>query len=601
MSGEPPHRPADSADRGEADGRVGTVEILGTLFDHAPVGLGFCDTQQRFQTVNARLAALDGVAREDHIGRTPQDVLGSRGTQVASKLREVVATGRPLLDHEIAGETPVQLGVARGWLVSYHPVADAGGTPIGVGIVVVEQTERRKADGQRDELARAALGARAQAEAAQARAEMNRAAAERAQARMAFLAEATAEMTASMDSDWTLAAVARAAVPVIADWCAVTLRLTDGTLQTLTIAHSDAAKEEAVRAVARRYRLDPDGSYGVPRVVRTGQLEHLPAIPDELLRLAARDEEQLRAFRDLGLRASLVVPLKTPERTVGALVLASAESGRAFDPEDIALAEALASRAALAVENARLYTERTHIAQTLQAGLLPPQLPPVRGLDVAAGYRAQGDQNEVGGDFYDLFATGAGAWTALIGDVTGKGPEAAGLTAIARHTLRAAALRDASPGDGLALLNEVLLLDAGDALRLCTTVCVRICPDDDGATVTVANGGHLPPLILRADASVEVVPGHGPLIGALNDPSFPAEDVRLRPGDLLLLYTDGLTEIRTSDPDFGERRLREVLHDCAGRSAQEVVNAVQAMAVEVQGGYPRDDMALLALRVPQTL
>lgn len=453
-------------------------------------------------------------------------------------------------------------------------------------------------DIQRDDLVRAALSARAQAEAAQARAESSRAEAERAQARMAFLAETTAEMTASMDLDTTLAAVARAAVPVIADWCAITLLQQDGSLETLTIAHSDPDKEAAVRAIGRRVRLDPNGSYGVPRVVRTGQMEHLPAIPEEFLRMAARDDEQLQAFRDLGLCASLVVPLRTPERTVGAIVLASAESARRFDPEDVSLAEALASRAALAVENARLYTERTHIARTLQAGLLPPQLPTIAGLDVAARYRAQGDENVVGGDFYDLFATGPGVWTALVGDVTGKGPEAATVTAIARHTLRAAALRDTSPGDGLALLNEVLLLDAGAGagLRLCTTVCARVCPGEKGALITVANGGHLPPLVLRADGEIEPVAGHGPLIGALEAPSFPSEDVRLGPGDLLLLYTDGVTEIRTSDPDLGERRLREVLHECRRRSAQEVVTAVEKMAVDAQDGYPRDDIAILALR-----
>lgn len=461
----------------------------------------------------------------------------------------------------------------------------------------MEATEPPTGDAQRDDLIRAALSARAQAEAAQARAEISRAEAERAQERMAFLAETTAEMTASMDLDATLAAVTRAAVPVIADWCAITLLQENGSLDTLTIAHSDPVKEEAVREISRHFRLDPWGSYGVPRVVRTGQLEHLPAIPEELLRMAAHDEEQLQAFRDLGLRASLVVPLRTPERTVGALVLASAESGRSFDPEDIALAEALASRAALAVENARLYTERTHIARTLQAGLLPPQLPAIAGLDVAALYRAQGDENVVGGDFYDLFETGSGVWTALVGDVTGKGPVAAAVTAVARNTLRAAALRDTSPGDSLTLLNEVLLLDVGTNLRLCTTVCARICPGDGSALITVANGGHLPPLVQRAGGEIEAVPGHGPMIGALEDPSFPSEDVRLLEGDLLLFYTDGVTEIRTSDPDLGERRLREVLRDCAGCSAQEVVTAVGKMAVDAQAGYPRDDIAVLALRV----
>jgi len=594
MSAPPPTEPTRAADAAATD----ALALLDTLFAHAPVGLAFYDTDLRFQRVNATLAAINGIAEADHLGRTVDDVLGELGAAVAVKLREVMETGRPLLDQHIVGETAAQPGAERQFSARYYPVTNPDGVPLGVGAVIVEQTEQHQADTQRDDLARAALSAAARAEAAQTRAEMNRAEAERAQARMAFLAQATAEMTASMDPDATLAAVARAAVPVIADWCAIVLRQADGSLQTLTIAHSDAETEELVRTISRAFRLNPEGSYGVPRVIRTGQLEHLPTIPDELLQSLVGDEGQRQVFRDLGLRASLIVPMRTPERTVGALVLASAESGRSFEPEDIALAEALASRAGLAVENARLYTERSHIAQELQAGLLPPQLPTVTGLEVAARYRAQGDQNEVGGDFYDLFLTAPGVWTALIGDVTGKGAGAASVTSIARHTLRAAALRDTTPGDGLALLNELLLLDGGATLRLCTAICARICPGSSGALVTVANGGHLPPLVLRADATIETVSGHGPLVGALNDPSFPSEDVRLHPGDLLLFYTDGVTEIRLSDPDLGERRLREVLAQCAGLGAQEVVCAVEAMAIDVQGGHPRDDIALLAVRVP---
>jgi serine phosphatase RsbU (regulator of sigma subunit) len=575
--------------------------LLDTLFAHAPVGLAFYDTELRCRRVSATIAAINGRRAEDQIGRPLEELLGELGATIAPKLRTVLDSGEPLLDQEVSGETYALPGVERHWLVSLYPVAGPGGRPLGVGAVVVEQTDQRQADAQRDDLARAALSAAARAEAAQARAELSRADAERAQARMAFLAEATAEMTASMDYDATLAAVARAAVPVIADWCAITLRQADGGLDTLAIAHTDPAKAKAVRALTQLIHLGADASYGVARVVRTGILEHLPSIPDELLQAAAGDDDQLHALRELRPHASLIVPLKTPERTVGALVLASAESGRGFDPEDIALAEALASRAALAVENARLYTERTHIAQALQAGLLPPQLPPIPGLEVAARYRAQGAQNEVGGDFYDLFAAGAGVWTALIGDVTGKGAEAASVTSIARHTLRAAALRDASPGDGLALLNELLLLDGGASLRLCTAICARICPVEETARITVANGGHLPPLILRADGSIETLTGHGPLVGALAKPAFPSEDVRLQPGDLLLLYTDGVTEIRTTDPDLGERRLREVLRDCAGATAEHVVGAVEAMAVDVQGGYPRDDIAILALKVPAAI
>jgi serine phosphatase RsbU (regulator of sigma subunit) len=318
-------------------------------------------------------------------------------------------------------------------------------------------------------------------------------------------------------------------------------------------------------------------------------------VSDELIASVAGDAAQLRILRDLNLSSSVVVPLASPDGVIGTLSFAMAESGRRFSGEDASLITDLAARAALHIRNAQLYTERSHIARTLQAGLLPRVLPDIPGLEVAAEYLAAGE-SDVGGDFYDVFPNDEGVWTALIGDVTGKGPEAAAVTSLARHTLRTASLSGERPSENLRLLNRAMLADA-ESTRFCTVVYARVRPSPGAALITVANGGHLPPLLLRADGTLESIEVAGTLVGGVPDPVFADRDIRLDAGDLLLLYTDGVTELRTADPHEGEARLAEVLRASAGRTAAEVVAAVCRRAVELQGGRPRDDIAPLALRV----
>jgi serine phosphatase RsbU (regulator of sigma subunit) len=348
--------------------------------------------------------------------------------------------------------------------------------------------------------------------------------------------------------------------------------------------------------LSERYPPRADDEVGVARVLRTGRTELIAEITPDVLMAIAHDDEHLRLLGTLGLRSSLVVPLRTPERLLGAFTLVAAESGREFGDADVALAEALASRAALAVENARLYTERSHIAHTLQRSLLPERLPEIPGMEIAAHYRAAGDQNEVGGDFYDVFPSRDDTWTALIGDVSGKGPEAAAITSLSRHTLRAAALRDGTPVENLTLLNDAMLSQADSGLRFCTVLYARLRPGEKEALLTLSSGGHVPALVVRAGGTVEAIAIPGTLVGALREPRFEERDVRLRPGELLLLYTDGVVELRGEDATAGEQRLREVLATHAGAPAGAVVEAVARMAVERQGGEPRDDIAILALR-----
>lgn len=586
-----------------ASGTDEALALLETLFATAPLGLAFWDAELRYRRINGVLARMNGLEPEEHLGRRLEEVLPELGAQLAGLLRGILETGEPVVDMEVSGETPAAPGVERHWLATYYPVNDAEGSRLGVGAVVREVTAERRADTERLRLITEALTARAQAEAEQVRSEaarlesdLARAEAETVRRQTEFLARAGARMTASMDYEKTLQGVARAAVPVVADWCGVTMLRPDGELESVAAAHSDPELEKLAWRLAERYPTPADAPNGPAHVIRTGEVEHTAEITEEMLAAGAVDAEHLELLRSLQMRSALVVPLKTPDRTLGALTLVFSESDRTFTRDVVALALALATRAALAVENARLYSERSHIARTLQNSLLPARLPDVPGMDVAARYRPSGEQNEVGGDFYDLFSADPGVWTALIGDVAGKGPEAAAVTSLTRHTLWTAALRDASPVHNLQLLNEALLAHSYDEWRFCTVIYARVRPLAGGAEVVLANGGHLPPAILRADGHSELVSGGGTLVGAVADPEFEEVTVHLAPGDLLLLYTDGVTEVSTTDVALGERLLREALEASAGCSSAEVVEAVERVAVEAQRGEPRDDIALLAIR-----
>jgi serine phosphatase RsbU (regulator of sigma subunit) len=294
----------------------------------------------------------------------------------------------------------------------------------------------------------------------------------------------------------------------------------------------------------------------------------------------------------------MVLPLRAADVVVGALTLATRKLGRRFGDADLALAQALADQAGLHLRNAQLYTERSHVARTLQASLLPQALPDVPGVDIAARYKPAGANNEVGGDFYDVFHAEDDIWIALLGDVAGKGAEAAAVTSLARHTLRTSAMHAVRPSANLSTLNRALIAEASTT-RFCTVVYARMCPHVDGVQLTFANGGHLAPRILRRDRPVERLEVSGTLVGAIADAEFEEVEVRLAPGDVVLMYTDGVTEVRGGgmSPDYGETELDATLDGLGGASAEEVVQTVLDRAIALHGGEPRDDMAMVAIRV----
>jgi PAS domain S-box-containing protein len=417
----------------------------------------------------------------------------------------------------------------------------------------------------------------------------------RAELAQRFLSESSGVLGSSLDTAEVLRHVASLAVPEVADWCAVDM-VADGGIDRVALAHQDPAMVELAEELRTRYPPDPRGETGVPAVLRTRRPQLYPEIPDELLRSAIPDDGQYRLVKDIGMRSAMIVPMVARGRSVGALSFVSGPSGRRFDEQDLVLAEELARRCATAIDNARLFAERAYIARTLQRSLLPAELPEIPGIEAAARFRPTGEGNEVGGDFYDLFESGGRGWTVVMGDVCGKGPDAAAVTALARYTLRAAAMRERLPSRSLRLLNEALLRQRDDR-RFCTVAYAYLEAHNAGVRVGVASGGHPLPMLLRADGTVEPVGEPGTLLGVLPDPNLEDRSLTLSPGDALVFYTDGVIEGRGAAAHLDEDGLRRLLADCAGAGADAIASRVEKAVVPSEHELPRDDIAVLVLRM----
>lgn len=411
----------------------------------------------------------------------------------------------------------------------------------------------------------------------------------RVERQVAFLAQASAVLASSLDYEQTLRNVARLAVPDIADWCAVDLVDEEGERKPVAVAHVNPDRLKLADQL-RRYapaRLDP--AQGLGLVFRTGEPLLYPAIGDELLAATAVDETHLELLRAVGFRSAVVVPMRLGKRILGSMTLVSAESGRVLDRFDLELAEQVAGRAAVAIDNSRLYSERSLIAHTLQQSLLPEQLPEIPGYELASVYIPAVESSEVGGDFYDVWELGD-CWMLIIGDVTGKGVEAAALTSLVRYSTRAASEYETSPARLLARVDRILKKHR--ARSICTALCVRL--DED--RITFAAGGHPLPLYIGS-AGVSWVGAHGPLLGGFADVSWRDASLRLEPGGVLVTYTDGVTDaIGEGGARYGPQRLHDTLSRCAVRSAAEVIGCLTDALREFQLGPHADDTAALVLR-----
>ena len=417
------------------------------------------------------------------------------------------------------------------------------------------------------------------------------------EARLAFLAAAGRRLMAiPRDPALVLDLVVDLAVPALADWCTVRVLDEETALARVAVGHRDPDCGPLVA------RLVGEGEVFARLSVLEGRPDQSVLVPDvapEMLQWAAVGAEQLALLRRLDVRSVIVVPLRARGSTMGALTLAT-DSGRpAYTAADLTLVEELAARVAMTVDNARSFAREHTTAETLARALLPGELPAIPGLEVSARYRAAGD---VGGDFYDCFPTGDGDWMLAVGDVCGRGIQAASMTGLTRHSIRAAALHAASPAAVLRDLNRLLLAaaaptdDSADP-SFCTVCLARVAPTASGARVTVAAAGHPLPLVVGHDGGVTEVGRPGSLVGVLDEIVVGEEKVDLGAGDALVLYTDGIAERRGNGRFFADE-LRGRLAEVAGEPAAVLARRLEDAAVSFATDNPADDMAIVVLAVP---
>jgi len=424
--------------------------------------------------------------------------------------------------------------------------------------------------------------------------------AEETQRRLAFLTHAGEVLGRSLDWQTTLDTTVSQAVPFLADWCAIDVIDDVGEVRCVAAAHRDESMVSLVRRLHDSRPPRREAAQGVGHVVRTGEARFWPVVTESGLAAVAGSPERLELFRALGPVSAMVLPVELRGRLVATVSFVQSMSGRRYNEADLHLAEELVRRTAVALDNARLFAERSEVARTLQDSLLPPHLPEIPGASVAGLFRAGGEGVDVGGDFYDVFVTEPGDWALVVGDVCGKGAAAAAVTAMGRYTVRAAAMQARRPSRVLHILNEAMLRqEAGRPFLTVAYARLQLgWTAGDSARVTVGCGGHPLPLILRADGSVESVGVPGTLLGCFAEVAIEDVSSELHPGDALVMYTDGVEEPRDSDGrEFGVAGLRSVLSSCRGQEPAAINEAVYQAVAAHRGESVPDDIAIVTLRL----
>jgi PAS domain S-box-containing protein len=416
----------------------------------------------------------------------------------------------------------------------------------------------------------------------------------RLQERMAFLAQVGLVLDRSLDYNETLRTLADLTIPELAQLTVIDLLDAGGAVETCVAASVQPASAPAVEAMRRAHPLDLTSGHPVVRVLRAMRPVLLPSMTTDFLQRIAQGSEHFELMRRLRYHSAIVVPLVARRHALGTLSLLRMDDAPSYNQDDLVLAEELARRAALAIDNARLFESTRHIARTLQDSLLPRELPRIPGVTITGSYRAGAREQEVGGDFYDAFAIGENRWGIAIGDVCGKGPEAAALTALARYTIRALADRD--PESVLERLNDAVIRDQHVLPERFLTAVVAVASlEDDRLELAVVAAGHPPPLILRADGGVDDVPAGGLMIGVSGGVRYAPERAVLRPGDRMLLYTDGLTDARAPERILSQSDVEELLISNRHLHGERLASMIVETATG--GADPRDDIALLIIEV----
>lgn len=390
----------------------------------------------------------------------------------------------------------------------------------------------------------------------------------RRQSWLTFLAEASELLAQSLDVELTLALIPHLVVPRLGRWCAVHTVDEWGQLRLASLTHADESMLPQLSALLEENSPD--------------------SIPARLREVSRTGSQVLIGKPPMD---GLALPLIARGQHLGTLAVGN----HRHDPDEFAVLQDIARRSALAIENARIHSERRRVAQALQQSLMPPVLPVIEGIGFAAEYVPTKSDVEVGGDFYDVLPLPDGRWLAVIGDVSGKGVHAAAVTGLVRDVLRVL-VGDSRPfPEVLSRLNETLLQRGGG--RYCTLALAALQRgEDERLHVTLHLAGHEQPVLVQADGNASFVGKGGTALGLLESIESPAAEVTLEPGDALVFYTDGVTERRRGRELFGVRRLRAAAGPLAGYPAGVIAARLRAEAIGFSAEAPRDDIAILVIR-----
>ncbi|MFD5659869.1 SpoIIE family protein phosphatase [Streptomyces hirsutus] len=563
---------------GAAAGRVRGVRASSeAMFAGSRVGLAVFDTELRFQQVNPALVAMNGVPEAAHIGRRPAEVMpGVNAWQVEAAMRKVLATGEPVLDFRCIGYTHADPGHKRVWSCSYLRMDDVCGRPVGISTSVIDVTVH-----QRDQLA-TGVGRR----------------------RMDLLNEAGARIGTTLDLGRTAQELADVAVPRLADAASVDLLepLAEG--GEIGFGFSEGA-------AMRRLGLAPHAGSPVTRVLtqvgrtlvfprRAPYVQALadrqPFVVAELderaIAPAARYTDKAWKLLDLGVRSFMMAPLVARGQVLGAATFYRTGPGSAFDDADVALGFELATRAAMCIDNARLFSREHATALTLQRSLLPHRLEDLPGIEITHCYLPASDVNEVGGDWYDAIPLADGSSALIVGDVMGHGIEAAAAMGHLRSTVRALTRLGLPPAQLLHAL-EPTVTDQGEALL---ATCVYCLCDPATGRIRITRAGHPPPAVIDPDGTTHLLqmPAGTPL--GIDDIDFATTEFTLAQGSILVLYTDGLIETRSRDLD---QRLDHLTRLLTGHHP-DLAELRDALITHLVPGPTDDDIALLIARIGRT-
>ncbi|MFC0041439.1 SpoIIE family protein phosphatase [Actinomadura rayongensis] len=570
------------AERSAATDGAGAADterrVLRTVFQDAPVPLFLLDRDSGVRRVNRQAAGLLGTSPGYVSGKqfTAFCDLATRGP-LRSQLAAVVRTGRrrrvPV--RFLGRDTPVDAVVtlARVWIPGepdpmVMAVAGPTSTPVG------EEPRPAERTAPRDDEAVAAIVHRMDVLAAVGE---------------LLLDEPVFNETVAVRR------CARLLAAELADWAFIDLaaagpggRLGDLRRQVVVGPAEDETTQETVRVLEL---LDPEAGTLPGTVFASWQSALHPHVED--LGLLGADERGEPVCALIHATTVLCVPIEDGDRCLGTITLASGGENGPFDLHDLAVAGRIGRQLALVIRASRLYRRSAEVADSLQQSLLPKRLPTIKGVELAARYLTATSTAEVGGDFYDVFPFGD-SWGLVLGDVCGKGEDAAVVTASARHGVRLASRWSSDPAEVLAMVNASLLEED----RFVTAVLAGLEFQGDRVRATLGTAGHPPAIVVRADGVIRSASDGGVPLGLFEDFAAGSDAVELFPGDTLFLHSDGVLE--ACDPgrrEFGRQRLLEALAGVAGEPVAAMPDAVERALMAFSDGDLRDDVSMLALRV----